>query len=156
MKMEFKNLGSAVLGLFSGTPEIKEADKTAITTAMEQDKAEIAKAYEGMVSAEDVQAQIIAALEGPNAKIEELETTIGERDATIVALNAKVTGFEADAKELETLRTWKAKESGEIGATQVTADGKKVKGKEDDFQARVDAKNAEIDALKAKYPTMFS
>jgi hypothetical protein len=155
MKIEFKNLGSAVLGLFSATPEIKEADKTAITTALEQDKADIAKAYEGMVSAEDVQAQITAALEGPNAKIEELEATIGDRDATIVALNAKVTVVEADAKELETLRAWKAKESGEIGATQVTADGKTVKGKDDDFTARKEAKEAEMTALKEKYPKMF-
>lgn len=155
MNMEFKNLGSAVMSLFSKNPEIKEDDKTALTNALEQDRAAIAEANAGMVSAEDVQAQITAALEGPNAKIEELEATIGERDATIVALNAKVTAVEADAKELETLRAWKAKESGEIGATQTTEDGKKVKGKEDDFTARKAAAEAEISALKEKYPTMF-
>jgi hypothetical protein len=73
-----------------------------------------------------------------------------------VALNEKVTAVEADAKELETLRAWKAKESGEIGATQVTADGKVAKGKDDDFLARKEAKEAEMTALKAKYPKMFS
>ena len=154
--MEFKNLGSAVMSLFSRNPEIKEDDKAALTTALEQDKAAIAEANANMVSADDVQAQITAALVEPNAKIAELTTTIEERDATIVALNEKVTAVEADAKELETLRAWKAKESGEITATQVTADGKVAKGKEDDFAARIDAKNAELDALKAKYALMFS
>lgn len=156
MNMEFKNLGSAVMSLFSKNPEIKEDDKAALTTALEQDKAAIAEANANMVSADDVQAQITAALVEPNAKIVALKATIGERDATIVALNEKVSAFESDAKELETLRAWKAKESGEIGATQVTADGKTVKGKDDDFLARKEAKEAEINALKEKYPRMFS
>lgn len=158
-KIKFNNLGTALMGLFSANPDLDASTQETLISAAEQDaEAHLGDTGKGESDKKDNK-------ETGEVTVEALQTQIQEKDAKIIELQTKadkIPDLEAKVQKLgeleaeaKQLREWKTNyEAGVHGGDA----GDRTNGDQKEktsYQKRAEAKAAEMEELKAKYPDMF-